>query len=398
MSSILSSVAKFVTGPTVAPMSSEEAEERVKENANQLEKHIKKGDAKAIKTLLSDLQRSHPNIFEQMAEKRFGDQQATLLHLAAEAGGGDTLDALLGFYPKLVNAKDSLGDAPLAYAARKGNVTAVNVLLRQNAAMNEKNNNGWTALMWAAFSGAVNAVKALLGFASTSNEAIDIDATNNLGRTAFHQAVILGYADVAELLEKAGADPTKKADGGDNALHLVAAHGLLLFNMKDRVARLDVNQPNDSGFTPLMLAMESTTANSERNCNDYAKPQRSNVEELLKLGADPNVIHPTTRSTPLISAITEKKPDMVSALVRSEKIKIDPNVQDGNGKTALMHLVASTDKFENITYDVRELIMRGADCDMKDNGGISVREYYAQNEDALKSINQYIAERVMSTP
>jgi ankyrin repeat protein len=76
-------------------------------------------------------------------------------------------------------------------------------------------------------------------------------------------AVKFGHADVAQLLMAHGADPNQKWAGGRNVLSCVLAEG---FNKDPALIRLSidrgasVNQAEDDGTTPLMLASKSGNA------------------------------------------------------------------------------------------------------------------------------------------
>jgi len=338
---------------------------------NKLLESVLEGGDKDFENLLSDIKREEPAMFERLATARFGSEEATLLHRAAEKGDSAKVDVILGFYPDLVNTTDKSGDAPLAYAAKEGNVSALNSLLGKNADVNAKSNNGWTALMWAAFSGAVNAIKTLLGYESAST--VKINAVNSKGYTAYCVAVENGHEDAAKALKEAGADTNIRPDQSQNTDLMMAARGtklthgmahFLMSGMGPEKQKDYLSHKNTLGQNILMW----TLGNS-----DFRK---ENVQVLLDVGVDPNSKTTSSNETFLMTVSKNKHyHDIVPILLKADDIKLDE--RDNAGRTALMHLMSSI-KDENDLPLVVQLIEKGANCELEDNNGDTVRRYADQ--------------------
>jgi len=103
-----------------------------------------------------------------------------------------------------VNAQDEHGFTALMYAAGKGNVYCVKVLIGCHANVNAKDKNGNTALMNAAFWGRTVNVKALIAAGA------NVNAKDNDGKTVLMHAGPLPDGrvkspDVVAILRAAGA-------------------------------------------------------------------------------------------------------------------------------------------------------------------------------------------------
>lgn len=85
---------------------------------------------------------------------------------------------------------------------------------------------------------------------------VDIEEKDSSGQTAFMKAIELGYIAVADLLLTKGANTT-------NALHIAATEGdLTAIQYLLSEARMNINEIDCDGYTPLMRAVESKYLNS----------------------------------------------------------------------------------------------------------------------------------------
>jgi len=98
-----------------------------------------------------------------------------------------------------VDQKDHFGHTPLMVAAIDGHVEAAELLLAKGAAINAKNKGGFTPLMFAAMEGHPAVAKLLLERGANPNLVAN-------GKTARRIAEEKGHKDIADLLQKAGAE------------------------------------------------------------------------------------------------------------------------------------------------------------------------------------------------
>ena len=108
--------------------------------------------------------------------------------------------------------------APIADAARAGDIPMMRALLHQGADPNVvTGSNNWTPLMHAIHTNQIKSVEALLdGGADPNKVAGD-------GFTALMMAAGYGYTDIVELLLRRGANPHQAGAGGVRAIDLAVA-------------------------------------------------------------------------------------------------------------------------------------------------------------------------------
>lgn len=107
--------------------------------------------------------------------------------------------------------------SPVADAAERGDLEAVQGLLRQGADPNAAQNDGMTGLHWAASRNDTELARALLYAGAT------VRAATRLGGYApLHLASRAGHAEVAEVLLEAGADANRYTSTGATAMHFAA--------------------------------------------------------------------------------------------------------------------------------------------------------------------------------
>jgi|GEM_PF-802297 len=197
------------------------------------------------------------------------------------------------------------GASPLYTATRKENLAVIKKLLKRGVDVNRPTPNGWTPLKSAAQQGCLEIVKALLEAGADPNIA---DGTNY---TPLMNAVSGEHEDIVKVLLKFNADPN--AQGGD--------------------------VPDDdewqAGRTALMDAAVSGNVAIAR--------------ELLKQGADPNLLN-ATGCTALHSAVISASTDMVSLLLKSGA---DPDVC-GNEEEKMSAVALALRRWASEDEDERE--------------------------------------------
>jgi ankyrin repeat protein len=114
-----------------------------------------------------------------------------------------------------------LANAPVADAASRGDVTAVQALLKQGVDASAAQGDGMTALHWAADRGDAAMAEMLV------HAGANVSAATRLGQyTPLHLASRAGHAAVVQVLLAAGADVSAKTTpGGTTPLHLAAESG-----------------------------------------------------------------------------------------------------------------------------------------------------------------------------
>ena len=163
----------------------------------------------------------------------------------------------VGFYLRngidpssIVNA----GNTALHFAARRGQLEIVQLLLEKGAVLNIQNQSGQTALHFALASENENIeiVELLI------TKGIDIEIEDHLKRRAIHFSFDRGYKQSTDLLLEKGADISVKSIDGMTLLHYAAANSwndiidLLIKQSEDRLNALDC-----MGLTPACYAFKS---------------------------------------------------------------------------------------------------------------------------------------------
>jgi len=149
------------------------------------EGHFDKSDPRLMPTLRY-MQGEHISLHSAVKSRRAADAQ-WILESAPDV---------------FVNYQDDRGLTALMYASRDGSHEIVQLLLHHGADPNLRNGENETSFLLAAKYGHVSVVAELLKL-----DAIDIDAADQGGRSAYTWAVAAGLTDVVELLKNVGAAP-----------------------------------------------------------------------------------------------------------------------------------------------------------------------------------------------
>lgn len=180
-------------------------------------------------------------------------------------------------------AFSSTRSLPLLLAANNNSVRGVEVLLRHSAQVNSQDNHGRTALFWAAVNDSEEMARLLLG------KAADVNLADQYGATPLHIALECSSEKVLEVLVGHGASlsartkppedrfvcnsPTQtskcSATGGSTPLHVAVLNTQspqIVRSLLD--AGADIDPKNDHGDTPLSVAMD--TASSQSNSEEMS--------------------------------------------------------------------------------------------------------------------------------
>ena len=138
------------------------------------------------------------------------------LHHAARRGSLDIVE-MLATYGADVHALTRNGVNALMLAATRGHLDVVTYLAGQGVNLLVQNSFGASALMWATQNGHLGVATLFVTLCRASVNAVD-----NGGWSALHNAALGGFLDVVEMLATHGADVHALTNGGENALMLAA--------------------------------------------------------------------------------------------------------------------------------------------------------------------------------
>jgi len=272
-------------------------------------------------------------------------------------------------YPKesIAKAGGSDKDAQLIYAAKGGNLSAVQTLLADGADINAKDTiYGTTVLMWAAAKGHSEVVELLL------EKGTEVNAALNDGRTALWQASWKGRTEIVKLLLTAGADVDAKGefslgvrwDTGWSGWSTDAQSIVAETMKKSREAALNASSKTKTvHVTPLFMASR----------NGHIEV----VKLLLEAGADVNfeVKDADGEScTPYIMAKEMDRKDIMQLLKKAGAKESEADVSDNNTESAKPAKNANEDKDAQLLQAakygnlpaVQALLANGADVNAKE--------------------------------
>lgn len=169
------------------------------------------------------------------------------------------------------NVRDVWGDSVLAYAAAAGETETVRALLAAGADPDRKGASGFTPLGAAALAGHHKVVALLL------KAGADVDAKSANGHAPLIDAVLLDRDEAVEELLRALPDwLSSERELGRHALSLAASLGHLRVLDRLLAAGFDPNLPDRAGFNALYWAV--------------FRKQRLAVAHLLASGANPGAM------------------------------------------------------------------------------------------------------------
>ncbi len=266
----------------------------------------------------------------------------TPLTFAAEKGNMEIIKMLVEDGKAYVNEPSSYGVTPLIAAAAAGNVEAASYLIAHGADASAKDDWGKTALIYAA--NAENP-KLLASVIKLDNKAVNLP--DNSGNTALIYAAQKGFANHAKILLANGANPDYRNPAtGLSALSAAAAEGhSSVIRLLAHTGKADINISDLSGRTPIFYAVEQNQVDALR--------------ALVSLGANTNA-QDNNGVTALMRAAAKNRQDCVDNLLRQKGI--DPNLKDLQDRTALIYSVYAED-----LEPAKSLLKAGADLNLADS-------------------------------
>ncbi|CAI9281162.1 unnamed protein product [Lactuca saligna] len=224
---------------------------------------------------------------EQVLDKRIGNGNPTLLHLASKTGNVEMVSLILDLRPEMVTAENNKSESPIHEACRMGHHMVVERLMEENQWVAGKTNcENQSALFLACSYGHLNIVNFILDHSSWLLNIID-DAN------CLHVAASRGQTDIAKkLLERCPYLANQKHENGSLALHGACRNGQ--FEITRTLLTMDPDQAfqfDKNGYTPLHLAaMNGNLAIIE----EFSSIAPSSLQLVSKQGE--NVFHLTIRS------------------------------------------------------------------------------------------------------
>jgi ankyrin repeat protein len=188
-------------------------------------------------------------------------------------------------------------EAPLADAARRGDLAEIRRLIGQRANVNASQPDGTTALHWAAHQDNRDAAAALVAAGANAN------AANRYGVTPLALACTNGSGPMVALLLEAGADPNLAQPGGETALMTASRSGSVdaVRALLKKGAQIKAKESR-RGQTALVWAA--------------AEGNVEVVEALIEAGADFRE-RMSSGFTPFLFAVREGQLGVVKALLKA---------------------------------------------------------------------------------
>ncbi|MDI9354781.1 MAG: ankyrin repeat domain-containing protein [Cyanobium sp. MAG06] len=246
------------------------------------------------------------------------------------------------------NTVDKDGESPLMYAARSGQSSIADILVRAGADVNIINKDGMNALMFAVINNMGTTSRLLINSGTNLNH-IAISKKNDATNTAFSIAMEYQRYDIAKYIISRGYDINIKTGKGLTAANLAVIFGQADILEQTIKSNADVSLSDDNKATPLLYAVFSNNATTVRT---ILKSITSN--EAIDIQDDKG-------KTPLMYALDNKNIDIFNMLIKKNP---DLNIRDVEGRTSLIYSIGA-----GLPKIARILINKGADINLSDIDG-----------------------------
>jgi len=275
-----------------------------------------------------------------------------------------------------LNIKNEYGATAMHHAAEHNHIGMIRYLIKNGAEIEARNLPGDTPLHIAVRGGYGTIANLLI------DAGVDVDERNYSGNAAMHDALSTqdGLA-LSYILLNAGANPDIRDGDGNTPLHLVA-----MLHSDTIIAQLLLNRGalvglrNREGSTPLLLAVEAQDRELselliENGADIFARNNKAltPAQHVLSYGAEFTSWFFTDSIVEKIDNVGRSILHMAAAMrVPSETLavllntKVNPNLRDYNGDTALHYAVADKNTPLAVT-----LISHGSNLFIENNDGVS---------------------------
>ena len=285
----------------------------------------------------------------------------TMLHYAASAGNMDIIKYLVRMECD-IQPKDKWGQTPLHEACENGHLNFVKYLLdEQECNPAHQDNNGESAIHLVAKSGNLDLLKYFIA------KNIDVNCTNNQGRTAMYSAAANGHKHIVKyLVEEVGCNIAVRDDTKNSVINIAALRNdvnLLKYCIQ---MKCDVQCKGQWGRTPLHNACESGSFDAvkylidEIGCDTTCKDECGNsIVHMAVLNENIDILkylgHKNCESdiknqrgeTPLYFACSKGYYQAVKYLI--EELKCDPLIKTQNHNSAI-HIAAYSNNLDLLKY------------------------------------------------
>jgi len=313
------------------------------------------------------LEQGNPGIVTLLANT---DDKVPVLHKAALRGDLSGLKELLGKGADL-NEKDGFDRTPVYYALAAGQGDAAKFLLDQGADINLKTRVGRTLLHQASRAGLLEIVQILLA------RDMPADTVSAPGHTPLHEAAGAGHKEIAELLISKGAPVDSKDKGNPTPLHMAAAMGETDIVELLIAKGANIKASDSRGRTPLSLARRSNHTEvvnilrqhgaTETLHGAVASGDIDEVKRLLSQGGDINAKNESGQ-TPLHLALNSSRMEVAELLV-ANGADVEA-IDDQTGKALLLSVGRRKERVEF-------LLSKGANIEAKDGNGLTLLQLMA---------------------
>ncbi|KAI1333095.1 ankyrin repeat-containing domain protein [Xylariaceae sp. FL0255] len=300
-------------------------------------------------------------------------RKCTPLHVVTWLQNTTLLDVVFNKHPDLdINVQDTGGETPLIYAAKSGNVGVIRKLLKLGADPSISNMIGRTAIELLTFDPPEGILTQL------------IPKDHNLPDTVLVQPSKIGLLNVVKVLlnaQKGDVNASLRNNRTALVLAAIEGHAEIAELLLDHGA--NVNVVTTKGKTPLHFAATSSASGPRKAC----------VRLLLNRGADPNLQDEEGRNALVAAIVDTPKSAGETQLFKIAKLLIEAHVDlSSKGKgcgTALWEA-------QRFPLVLKLLVDSGADIHQELFGGWTANMYALVHEFSVESrtfLTLYNAER-----